>query len=267
MRTYPRIFTRFAGALLATATVALAITVAPAVATLPPPGPGSLTTPPAPAELTAWVTVDCDDFTDPIRIHVTNNSDQVRSVEIDDGLGYGWSLEPGETRQGPVYFDTIEMDSASVSVSVKEGDEFFSQVIPFEHSCFGASPNYSLNFNCDIGVATVLFTNHAITPTTVGVVYPPEWPADFEYITYISPVEMVLDISPGETVHMEFYGDGHGMFNGDVDFECGPVLVAEIVPQTTNPAPEPGPAQLKWIEYMVRQLRVALRWMALVQRF
>ncbi len=267
MHTNIKTSTRFAGAFLASVIVALAVTVAPAVAAQPPAGPGAMAVAPEPSDLTAWVTIDCDDFTNPIRVHVTNNSDLPKSVEISDGIGYGWSLEPGETRQGPVYFDTVEMDSASVSVSLKEGAEFFSQVIPFDHPCFGASPDYSLNLDCSTGAATVLFTNIAITPTSVGVVYPPEPPDNFEYITYISPVEMDLAVSPGETVDVVLYGDGHAMFNGEISFDCGPAIAAEIVPEAPSPAPRPDPAQLKWIEYVVRQLRLALRWMDAARLF
>jgi len=267
MQTHIKTSTRFAGAFLATIIVALAVTVAPAIATQTQAGPDGLATVPEPSDLTAWVTIDCDDLTDPLQIHVTNNSDEPKSVEIGGGSSYGWALDPGETRQGSVWFATLKTDWTSVQVSEQDGPVFFSQVIPFDHSCFGASPDYSLKFDCATGVASVVFTNESVTPTYVGVVYPPESPDNFVYVTHLAPVEMVLAVSPGETVDVELYGDGHVMFNGEISFDCEPAGVTEITAEPPPPPPDPNPTQLKWLEYLVRQLRIAVRWMALTPRF
>lgn len=243
--------------LLATLVVALAATASASAAAPPQPGPTDLVVVTGPAELTAWVTVDCEDFTDPIRVHVTNHTAEPQSVEINDGVGYSWTLDPGETRQGPVWFHPIEMDSAFVQVSAKDGPVFFDEFIPFDHACFGPSPDYSVNLDCVTGIATVLFTNYAITPTTVGVVYPPQPPNDFEYITHISPVEVVLDVSPGETVPVEFYGDGHVMFNGDISFACPEAEVA-----VEPPAPD-----VDFLRHLLQQLRVVLYRTSLMPRW
>lgn len=237
-----RLFTAF---VLAATTLGLAPAVAHA---RPQPGPDGLQAPP---QLSAEVTVDCDDYTDPIRIHVTNHTGSPKSVEITDGIGYGWSLAPGETRQGPVYFDPIEMDQNTVSVAVKEGPTFFSETIVFEHSCFGPFPNYEFQQDCATGIASVLFTNPSATPTWATVVYPPALPQDtnVEYVTHISPALQDLDVSPGETVALELYGDGHAMFNGDFTFDCPTDDLA--------PAPSPTPKAPRVIE-VVRTIGATL---------
>lgn len=49
------------------------------------------------------------------------------------------------------------------------------------------------------------------------------------------------------------------------DFDCGTTEV--IAAETPIAAPEPDPVQLKWVEYLVRQLRVVVKWMAVMARF
>lgn len=234
-------------AVLAIASLALA----PAAGAAPKAPTAIAVAAPSPG-VTASVTVDCNDFEDPIRVHLTNTSASDKLVSVNDG-GPGWTttLAPGETQQGPVWFNSLEADSTTVHVAIKDNAPFFTETIEFDHSCFGPNPDYDIQLDCQTGDANVLFTNEAITPTWAVIVYEPQPPGEHHYITHISPALVPLEVEVGESVDAVFYGDGHAMFNGTIDFDC-PSLAVE--PPVVEPEPNPS-----WVRAIVQRLLSGLR--------